>query len=83
MAHFLKKLQKDSSKVKIGVVVNRRVIETVVVVKWSACSPSASTIRVRTLLKHIAFYVKFVFAKDKNKLKEAGVGSFLEKNVIM
>ena len=48
------------------------------VVKWSACSPSTPTIRVRIPLKHTVFSVKFVFEKSENKQKEAGVGPFLK-----
>ena len=51
----------------------------VVVVKWSACSPSIPTIRVRFLQKPTVFYVKFVFEKNENKHKEAGVGPFTKK----
>ena len=48
----------------------------VVVVKWSACSPTTPTIRVRIPLKPEKFFVIFVFEKNKNKQKEAGVGPF-------
>ena len=48
----------------------------VVVVKWSACSPSFPTIRVRILLMSTEFSVNFVFDKNKNIQKEAGVGPF-------
>ena len=41
----------------------------VVVVKWSACSPSTQTIRVRILLTPSVFSVKFVFRKNENKQK--------------
>ena len=51
-----------------------------VVVKWSACLPSTPTIRVQILLKPTAISVKFVFEKNKNKLKEAGVGPFFKNN---
>ena len=44
------------------------------VVKWSACSPSISTIRVRIPLK------PEVFLCLKKSEKEAGVGPFFEKN---
>ena len=50
----------------------------VVVVKWSACLPSTLTIRVWIPLMPTVFSVKFVFEKNKNKKKEAGVGSFLK-----
>ena len=42
-----------------------------VVVKCSACSPSAEV-----------FSVKFVFEKNENNTKEAGVGSFLNKRLL-
>ena len=48
----------------------------VVGVKWSACLPSTPTIRVRIPLKPTVFSVKFVFEKNENKQKEAGVGPF-------
>ena len=54
-----------------------------VVVKWSACSPSTLTIRVPIPLISAVFSVKIVFEKNKNKQKEAGVGPFfLKKNEI-
>ena len=53
----------------------------VVVVKWSAYLPSIQTIRVRIPLTPTVFSVKFVFEKNKNEQKEAGVGPFL-KNLI-
>ena len=37
------------------------------------------TIRVRIPLKHIVFSVNFVFEKNENKQKEAGVGQFFKK----
>ena len=46
----------------------------VVVVKWSACSPSTPMIRVRILLTLTVFSVKCVFEKNENKEKEAGGG---------
>ena len=49
-------------------------VGAVVVVKWSACSPSTPTIRVRISLKPTVFPVKFVFEKKENKQKDAGVG---------
>ena len=51
----------------------------VVVVKWSAFSPSTLTIRVRIPLKPRVFSVKFVFEKTKDKQKEAGAGTFLKR----
>ena len=54
-----------------------------VVVKWSACSTSISTIRVQILLKPTGFSVKFVFEKNENKQKEAGVGPFLKNNFVI
>ena len=48
----------------------------VVVVKWSAYSPSTPTIWVRILVTPTVFSVKFVFEKNENKQKEAGVGPF-------
>ena len=49
----------------------------VVVVKWSACSFSTKTIRVRIPLKPTVFSVKFVFEMNEDLLKEAAVGHFL------
>ena len=46
------------------------------VVKWSAWSPSTLTILVRIQLTPTVFSVKFVFEKNANKQKEAGVGPF-------
>ena len=52
----------------------------VVVVKWSACSPNYSTIRVRMPLKHTVFSVKFVFEKNENKSKKRPrLAHFLKK----
>ena len=51
-------------------------IRAVVVVKWSAYSPFTPMILVRIVLKLTVFSVKFVFEKNENKLKEAGVGPF-------
>ena len=45
----------------------------VVVVKLSACSPSTLTIRVQIPMKSTVFPVKFVFEKNENKQKDAGV----------
>ena len=53
------------------------------VVKWSACSPSTPTIRVLIPAEAYSFSVKFVFEKNENKQKEAGVGPFLNKCVKM
>ena len=52
------------------------------VVKWSTCSPSTLTIRVRILLKPTAFSVQFVFEKNENKQKEAGIGPFEKTTTI-
>ena len=48
----------------------------VVVVKWSACSPSTPTIQVQVPLKAAVFSVKFVFEKNENKQNEASVSQF-------
>ena len=40
-----------------------------VVVKWSACSPSTTTIRVRIPHEAYSFSVKIVFEKNENKHK--------------
>ena len=53
-----------------------KIESTVVVVKWSACSPCTSTIRVRISLTPTFFSVQFVFEKNENKQNEAGVGPF-------
>ena len=45
-------------------------------VKWSACSPSTSTIRVRILLKPTVFAVKFVFEKNEINEKRLGLAHF-------
>ena len=50
-----------------------------VVVKWSVCLPSTPTMRVRIPLKSTVLPVKFVFEKNENKQKVAGVGPFLKK----
>ena len=55
----------------------------VVVVKWSACSPSTLTIRVQIPLKHTVFSAQFVVKRTKINKKEAGVGPFLEKIFLM
>ena len=44
-------------------------------VRWSACSPSTPTIRVRIQLKS-TFFCKIVVEKNKNKQKDPGVGPF-------
>ena len=51
-----------------------------VVVKWSSCSPSTSTIRVRILLTSTVFSVKFVLEKNQNKQK-VGWPVFLKKDL--
>ena len=48
-----------------------------VVVKWSVSLPSTPTIRIQIPLKTTVFSVKFVFEKNENKQKEAGLGPFL------
>ena len=52
----------------------------VVVVKWSAYSPSTPMIRVRITLTSTVYSVKFVLEKNKNKQKQAGVGLILQKS---
>ena len=47
----------------------------VVVVKWSACSPSLPTIRVRIPLKPTIFSVKLCLKRTKINKKEAGEGT--------
>ena len=49
------------------------------VVKWPSSTPSTPTIRVRILLKPTIFSAQFVFEKNENKQKEAGVGPFFLK----
>ena len=44
-------------------------LRAVVVVKWSACSPSTPIIQVRIPLMPAVFSVNFVFEKIKNKQK--------------
>ena len=51
----------------------------VVVVKWSACSPSTPTIRVRILQKSTGFCTICV----RKERKEAGVGPFKQINYIV
>ena len=53
-------------------------LAVVVVVKWSACSPYTTTIRVQFPLMSTVFSVKFVFEKNENKEKEGGVGPFFK-----
>ena len=53
-----------------------------VVVKWSACSPSTPTVRVRIPLKSTVFSVEFVLANNENKQKEAGVGPLKKKILV-
>ena len=40
------------------------------VIKWSACTPSTPTIRVRILLSSTVFSVKFVFEKERKSTNE-------------
>ena len=47
------------------------------VVNWSACLPSAPTIRARILLTPKVFSVKFVFEKNENKQKKRPVWNIL------
>ena len=65
----------------IDFVYNSNILYTavVVVVKWSACSPSYPTIWVQIPLKHTVFPLKFVLEKYENKQKESSVGPFFEK----
>ena len=52
----------------------------VVVVKWSTCSPSSLTIRVRIPLTPTVLSVKFVREKNENKTKKRPEQAhFLEK----
>ena len=51
-----------------------------VVVKWSTCLPSTVTNWVRIPIKPTVFSVKFVFEKNKNKLKEARLVNFFKKS---
>ena len=52
----------------------------VVKVKWSGCSPSTPSIRVRNSLTLTFFSVKFLIEKIENKRKEASAGPFDKKN---
>ena len=54
-------------------------LSAVVVVKWSACSSSTLTIRVQILQ---FFSAKFVFKKNENNQKEAGLAHFFKKCVV-
>ena len=51
-----------------------------VVVKWSACSPSTPTILVRIPLKPTVFSVPFVLEKNENKEKEAHLKKLLKRS---
>ena len=51
----------------------------VVLVQWSAYSPSTLTIRVQFLVKSKVYYVKYCLKVIKNNQKEAGVGPLLNK----
>ena len=53
------------------------------VVKWSVYLTSTPTIRVRIPLTSTVFSAKFVFEKNENKQKEAGVGPFLKTNTVL
>ena len=55
----------------------------VVVVKWSARSPSTPTIRVRIPLTPTVFLYKLCLKKMKINKKKAGVGPFLKKHGFM
>ena len=48
---------------------------TVVVVKWSACSPSTP------MIQAYSFFCKICVWNNKNKQKEAGVGPFFKKSL--
>ena len=50
------------------------------VVKWSAYSLAAPTIRVRIVLTSTVFFVKFVFEKNENKQKGPGLAHFFKKS---
>ena len=64
-----------TTKYAVTYLVNKGVHSwTVVVVKWSLCSPYTPTIRVRIQLKVTVFPLKFVFEKNENEQKEAEVG---------
>ena len=54
----------------------------VVVVKWSACSPSTPTFQVRIPLKPTVISIKLCVEKNKNKQKEAGFGPLLDKTAL-
>ena len=57
-------------------------LKAVVVVKWSEWLPSTPTIRVQVPMNYTVFSGKFVFEKNENKQKEAGVRPlfFFKKN---
>ena len=55
----------------------------VVVVNWSAGSPSIPTIRVQIPLTPAVFSVKIVLEKNENKQKEAGVGTFKKPALLL
>ena len=66
--------QKEDSKL---IVLKKYISWAVVVVEWSACSPSTPTIQVR-----IPFSVKFVCEKNENKQKEAGAAPLFYKKIL-
>ena len=51
------------------------ILWAVMVVKWSACSPSTATIRVRIPLKSTVFFSEMLW-KKRNMQKESGDGPF-------
>ena len=53
----------------------------VVVVKWSACSPSTLPIQVRILQTTTVCSVKFVFEKNENKQKKRPELAHFLKNI--
>ena len=53
-------------------------LRAMMVVKWSACSPSTLTIRVRIPLTSAVFSVKSVFEKNENKQNRQGLAHFLK-----
>ena len=53
---------------------------SVVVVKWSTCSPATLTVRVCIPLKPTVYSEQFVFEKNVNKSKKPRVEPFLKKN---
>ena len=60
--------------------VNNILTRAVVVVKWSACSPSTLMILVLIPLKLTVFSAKFVLEKNEIKQYESGVGPL--KNIL-